>query len=60
MNDATGLLMKYIEIGELDLFREEDVEFARKLWKAGISTELYIRPVVCMLLMCWRQRGAML
>ena len=28
----------------MDLFREKDVEFVRKLWKAGVSTELHIRP----------------
>lgn len=42
--DATSLPATYIEVGELDLFREEDVEFAGKLWKAGISTELHNRP----------------
>jgi acetyl esterase/lipase len=42
--DAKGLPPTYIEVGELDLFREEDVEFARRLWRAGVSTELHIRP----------------
>jgi acetyl esterase/lipase len=42
--DAKGLPPTYIEVGELDLFREEDVEFAMRLWRAGVSTELHIRP----------------
>ncbi|KAE9378898.1 Alpha/beta hydrolase fold-3 domain protein [Stipitochalara longipes BDJ] len=43
MSDAKGLPPTYIEVGELDLFRDEDVEFAGKLWNAGVSTELHVR-----------------
>jgi acetyl esterase/lipase len=44
IEDATGLPPTYIEVGELDLFHEEDIESARKLWRAGLNTELHIRP----------------
>jgi acetyl esterase/lipase len=43
IEDATGLPPMYIEVGELYLFREEGIEFATKLWRAGMSTELHIR-----------------
>lgn len=42
--DATGLPPVYMEVGELDLFREEDIEYARKHWRAGVSAELHIAP----------------
>jgi acetyl esterase/lipase len=44
MTDGTGLPPAYIEVGELDYFRNEDIEYARKLGNAGISTELHVRP----------------
>jgi acetyl esterase/lipase len=44
MTDATGLPPTYIEVGELDLFRKEDVEFAQKISDAGVSVELHVRP----------------
>nr|WP_221383015.1 alpha/beta hydrolase [Actinoplanes polyasparticus] len=44
LTDATGLPPAYIEVGELDIFREESVAYARKLWQAGVSTELHVHP----------------
>ncbi|MFT4562103.1 MAG: acetyl esterase/lipase [Gammaproteobacteria bacterium] len=44
--DPSGLPPAYIEVGELDIFREEDVEYARRLAGAGVSTELHVRPGV--------------
>lgn len=44
MTDASGLPPLYIETGELDIFRDEIVEYAMKHWKAGISTELHVHP----------------
>jgi len=34
----------YIEVGALDLFRDEDIEYARRLFQAGVDTELHVRP----------------
>lgn len=42
--DATGLPPVYIEVGELDLFRDENVAYANKFWKAGLSVELHVFP----------------
>nr|POE56204.1 carboxylesterase nlhh [Quercus suber] len=42
--DAEGLPPAYIDVGELDLFRDEDLEYARKLGQAGVSCELHLIP----------------
>jgi acetyl esterase/lipase len=42
LNDFTGLAPAYIEVGELDIFRDEDIVFAQQLSKAGISVELHV------------------
>jgi triacylglycerol lipase len=34
----------FISTGSLDLFLEEDVEYARRLWRAGVPTELHVYP----------------
>ena len=34
----------YLCVGALDLFLEEDLEYARRLIRAGVPTELYIYP----------------
>ncbi|KOS66247.1 alpha/beta hydrolase [Lysinibacillus contaminans] len=39
-----GLAPAYIEVGELDIFRDEDVDYAKKLWQSGISVELHVHP----------------
>ncbi len=44
LKDFTGLAPAYVEVGELDLFREESVSYAQRLWAAGVSTELHVRP----------------
>jgi acetyl esterase/lipase len=44
MTDATGLPPLYLEVGELDIFRDEDVEYAAKFGKAGITAELIVYP----------------
>lgn len=46
VQDARGLPPAYIDVGELDLFREEDMEYAIKLGKAGVSCELHLLPSV--------------
>ena len=42
--DFSGLPPTYIEVGELDLFRDEDVAYATQLSKAGVSVELHVHP----------------
>ncbi|GAA3213893.1 alpha/beta hydrolase [Microbacterium terregens] len=42
--DHAGFPRTYIEVGELDIFRDQSVEFAGALWRAGVSTELHVLP----------------
>jgi len=44
VEDAKDLPPAYIDIGELDLFRDEDIAYAQKLGRAGVSCELYVLP----------------
>lgn len=39
-----GLAPAFIGVGTLDLFLEEDMEYARRLMRAGVSTELHVYP----------------
>ena len=42
LEDFRGLAPAYIEVGELDVFRDESVDYARRLQLAGVSTELHV------------------
>lgn len=42
--DLSGLPPAYVEVGELDIFRDEDIDYARRLATAGVSTELHVHP----------------
>jgi acetyl esterase/lipase len=42
--DLAGLPPTYISTGSLDLFLEEDMEYARRLVRAGVPTELHVYP----------------
>ncbi len=42
--DLSLLPPAYIDVGDLDIFRDEDVSYARRLVAAGISTELHVHP----------------
>ena len=42
--DLSGLPPAFIAVGALDLFLEEDMEFARRLMRAGVPTELHVIP----------------
>ena len=42
--DLSGLPPTFISVGALDLFLEEDVEYARRLARAGVPVELHIYP----------------
>ncbi|KAF2418993.1 hypothetical protein EJ08DRAFT_654109 [Tothia fuscella] len=44
MTDATGLPPMYIETGELDLFRAENLVYAAQFGKAGVSVEVHVHP----------------
>jgi acetyl esterase/lipase len=44
LKNFAGLAPAYIEVGELDIFRDEDISYARRLAAAGISTELHVHP----------------
>ncbi|WP_261569440.1 alpha/beta hydrolase [Frankia gtarii] len=43
-DDLTGLPPAYVEVGELDIFRDESIEYARRLSVAGVSIELHVHP----------------
>ena len=43
-SSLAGLPPTYISCGALDLFVEEDMEYARRLMRAGVATELHIYP----------------
>lgn len=42
--NLAGLPPTFISVGSLDLFLEEDMEYARRLIRAGVPTELHIYP----------------
>lgn len=46
LTDAKGLPPAYIEVGQLDIFRDEDLEYARRLSQAGVQVEFHLHPGV--------------
>ncbi len=42
--DFAGLAPAYIEVGELDIFRDESLVYAQKLLAAGVSCEFHLHP----------------
>ena len=44
VNDLLGRPPAYIGVGAIDLFVDEDIEYARRLIDAGVSTELHVIP----------------
>ena len=42
--DFTGLAPAYIEVGDLDIFRDESISYALGLSKAGVPIELHVHP----------------
>ncbi len=42
--DLSGLPPAFISVGALDLFLEEDMEYARRLIRAGVPCELHVFP----------------
>lgn len=43
-DDLSGLPPTYISTASLDLFVEENLEYARRLMRAGVPTELHVYP----------------
>lgn len=46
MESVAGLPSTFILTGSLDLFVEENIEYARRLMREGVSTELHVYPGV--------------
>lgn len=46
LQDFHGLAPAFIDVGELDIFRDESIEYALGLVRAGVSTELHLRAGV--------------
>ncbi|MEU8248671.1 alpha/beta hydrolase [Nonomuraea sp. NPDC048916] len=42
--DLSGLPPAFIDVGELEVFRDEDLDYARRLVQAGVSTEFHLYP----------------
>ncbi|MFN2538742.1 MAG: alpha/beta hydrolase [Mycobacteriales bacterium] len=42
--DLTGVADAYVEVGELDIFRDECIEYSRRLSASGVSSELHVHP----------------
>ncbi|WP_175985771.1 alpha/beta hydrolase [Microbacterium tenebrionis] len=42
--DLSGLPSAFIDVGTEEIFRDESVEFAARLWHAGVPTELHVWP----------------
>ncbi|WP_208022151.1 alpha/beta hydrolase fold domain-containing protein [Pseudomaricurvus hydrocarbonicus] len=44
VKDLSGLPPTFIGVGSIDLFVNEDIEYARRLLNAGVPTELFVVP----------------
>ncbi len=42
--ELTGLPPTYLDVGDLDIFRDEDIAYAARLSAAGVPTELHVYP----------------
>jgi acetyl esterase/lipase len=42
--DLSGLPPTYIDVGDLDAFRDEDVEYGLRLMQAGVPVEMHVFP----------------
>lgn len=43
-DDLSGLPATFLAVGAMDVFVEDSIDFARKLIRSGISTELHVYP----------------
>ena len=46
LSDFSGLAPAYIDVGDLDIFRDEAIDYARRLAAAGVPIELHVHPGV--------------
>jgi acetyl esterase/lipase len=44
LEDFAGLAPGYIEVGEFDIFRDESINYAQRMFRAGVSCELHVHP----------------
>ncbi|KAL2835365.1 Alpha/Beta hydrolase protein [Aspergillus pseudoustus] len=44
VEELKGLPTTYVDVGEADVFRVEDVDFVTRLWAAGVTTEFHVWP----------------
>jgi acetyl esterase/lipase len=44
--DLSGLPASYIEVGQLDIFRDEALDYAERLGRSGVTVEFHLRPGV--------------
>ena len=42
--DLSGLPPTIVQVGELEVFRDEDIDYATRLLQAGVPTELHVYP----------------
>lgn len=42
--DLSGLPPTYIEVGAMEIFRDESIDYAARLLAAGVATELHVYP----------------
>lgn len=42
--DLAGLPPAFIDVGQMDMFRDEDFDFAMRLNQAGVPTEFHVHP----------------
>jgi len=45
-DELKGFPQTYIDVGSMDIYRDESIEFARKLWAVGTPVELHVWPGV--------------
>ncbi|WP_439658986.1 alpha/beta hydrolase [Lentzea sp. HUAS TT2] len=45
--DVSGLPPTYVDVGSVDVFRDEAVEYASRIWRAGGDAELHVWPGGC-------------
>lgn len=43
-SDLSGLPAAYLELGSVETLRDEDLEYARRIWQAGGHAELHVWP----------------
>jgi len=43
-DDVAGLPPTFISVGALDIFLDEDIDYAQRLLRAGVPTELHVYP----------------